>query len=188
MDTDERQIVDELLAIEAQCGDAACLELLLRRRLPQIRTMVRHRVGVHHDLVDDIVQEVCLAIARHIRRLHDPASLGAWIASIVRARCVDAIRRSARDRRRTRAIQESPPPQPVDASQDGDTLLRLRAAIRMLAPEQQTILRLLYQEGLRITQIAQILDIPTGTAKSRLHAARRTLQSLIATASDDTRR
>ena len=61
----------------------------------------------------------------------------------------------------------------------------LDAALRTLDVDQRSILVLHHLEGRSIVELAAILDIPTGTVKSRLHAARRALQAAIdAEASD----
>ena len=66
---------------------------------------------------------------------------------------------------------------PAQASTEpADDVLALRVAIARLPPEQQELLRLFYDLGRSIGEIAEILAIPPGTVKSRLFSVRETLK------------
>jgi RNA polymerase sigma-70 factor (ECF subfamily) len=71
---------------------------------------------------------------------------------------------------------------PVDAAQAEERRLAVRAAVERLPDFLRQVVVLGYYQGLKYREIADILDIPLGTVKSRLHAALQKLQENWATA------
>ena len=129
----------------------------------------------------DATQETFVAAWRELPRLRDPDKFEAWLQRVA----VNASRMTlrARGRRRVREIPSSQ----VDAlashaapgrTSDADAEL-LDAALRRLTLEQRSILVLHHLEGQPLAGIAAVLEIPLGTAKSRLFNARRALESAL---------
>lgn len=148
--------------------------------------MYRLTLGIVGNEADatDATQEAFIAAWRQLRGLRDPERLEAWLARIA----VNAARMVARGRRR-RAVREIPGLAHLDATatavgdpsgrttEDAATLGR---ALGRLTPDQRTLLALRHLEGRGIEEIATVLDIRPGTAKSRLFAARRALAAALA--------
>ena len=135
----------------------------------------------------DAAQDTFLTAWRQIRAVRDPDKFDAWLQRVA----VNAARMTHRSRRR-RGVREIPQSRLGAVSTDSSPLAPtdsdagvLDAALRTLDVDQRSILVLHHLEGRPIVELAAILDIPTGTVKSRLHAARRALQAAIdAEASD----
>jgi RNA polymerase sigma-70 factor (ECF subfamily) len=121
----------------------------------------------------DICQETWLAIARGLHRLDDPAAFAPWAYRIATRKAADWTRGRVRDRRLTDA------PSPSASSPPSDDTERVREAIGRLPPERRAILSMHYADGLALTHIAQALQVPVGTVKSRLHAARAELKRVL---------
>ncbi len=129
--------------------------------------------------VDDVVQEVLLAIYRGLPRFHGHARLMTWVRRItirVALRHRDRRRRAQTDVLSTE-LTGGPPRDPVEADQLRQQLLE---ALRTLPTPQRTVLALALVEGLAQAEIAEILGIPPGTVWSRLHHARRRLAQVLA--------
>lgn len=131
---------------------------------------------------EDVTQEVFVQVwARP--EAYDPAAGGlpGWLAMLARRRAIDAVRRSARQRRRA-AGRAGPadPPDPAQAAVDAVLTDRLRAAVRALPEPQRTAVLLAYAGGLTAREIAGRLGIPEGTAKSRLRLGVRRVARLLA--------
>jgi RNA polymerase sigma-70 factor, ECF subfamily len=129
----------------------------------------------------DAAQDTFITAWRQIRAVRDPDKFDAWLQRVA----VNAARMTHRSRRRrgVREIPQSrlglaPNPGPAVDSAEGDGRV-LDAALRTLDIDQRSILVLHHLEGRSIAELAAILDIPAGTVKSRLHAARRALQAAI---------
>ena len=132
----------------------------------------------------DATQETFVAAWRRIRELRDPDRFDAWLQRIA----VNSARMTlrARGRRRVREIPvgdvaalAAVADQATAASRTDADLLG--AALDRLPPDQRTILVLHHLEGHGLSELAEILEIPVGTVKSRLHTARRALEAALAT-------
>jgi RNA polymerase sigma-70 factor (ECF subfamily) len=102
-----------------------------------------------------------------------------WLATLAHRRAVDRVRASERARRRDQAsAAEAREASPVDVAAEGeaaDVSQRLWAAVDALPEEQRAAVRLAYAEGRTYREVARILSIPEGTAKSRLRLGLRKL-------------
>jgi RNA polymerase sigma-70 factor, ECF subfamily len=154
-----------VLVALAQSGDRDALEALLRRYHQPLRAFVTPMVGGSH--ADDVLQEIALAIFQNLRYLRQPGAFRSWAYRLASRR---AFRHLKRERRWTRldtdpeTISALPAPAPLP-----DTLEpRLLAVIEQVSPASRAVLLLHYQHDLSIEETAVVLDIPVGTAKSRL--------------------
>lgn len=175
------QAYDEWLVLRAQDGESAALGELVRRWHARL---VGFAMGLTRaeDEARDAVQDAWLAAARGIGRLDDPARFPAWVCRIVANKCADRSRRGQRDRRVERQRARDDPGGIVNPSSpagDSDEAERVRAALRRLGPAQREVLGLHYGAGQGMSAIAEVLGVPEGTVKSRLHAARAELRSVI---------
>jgi RNA polymerase sigma-70 factor (ECF subfamily) len=129
----------------------------------------------------DAVQEALVAAWRGLRALRDPDAWDAWVHRLTVRACYSAARR---DRRRS--LVELPPNPDVDVSDGLDEPAALAERDRMyrelgrLPIDQRAVIVLHFYIGLPLTEAAMILDIPIGTAKSRLHRGLEALRSSIA--------
>jgi RNA polymerase sigma factor (sigma-70 family) len=177
-------ILDELLVLASQDGDARALEALVRRYQQRLLRHAQRLTG-SVDAAGDVTQETWLAIARGLRRLDDPARFRAWAFRILTHKAADWIRKRQRGRALQKSV-ESREPRPGSSDLENEsaghaagTTSRLRSAIAQLSPELQAVIGLHYGEGLSMAEIAHVLGVPDGTVKSRLHAARSRLRQSI---------
>ena len=181
MGTRPDAIYDELLVLRCQEGDPKALEELVERWQSRLWRHANHLTG-RPEVAWDIVQEAWMAIVRGIRRLDDPARFRQWSYRIVSNKCTDWMRRQHRQRKLvedvSHEVQEGATDSADQASGDDD-VDRLRQALRRLPKDRQTILAMLYLDGMSIAEIASVLAIPEGTVKSRLHQARNHLRTIL---------
>jgi RNA polymerase sigma-70 factor (ECF subfamily) len=123
----------------------------------------------------DAMQETLVTAWRQLRSLREPERFDPWLKRIV----VNASRQVIRSNSRRR-VREAPAStvdalasRAAPASRDDAAILDL--ALRTLPAEQRSILVLHHLDGHPLAELAEILAIPVGTAKSRLFAARRAL-------------
>lgn len=167
----------------AQTGDVDAFTALIDTRLP---TMSRTAMAIlgHEADARDAVQGALAAIWRGLPSLRDPDRFEAWSTRIL----VHVCRRIARQRRRA-GIREVA----IDAdggasnlpSVDGSAEASIRRisierAFDRLDADERAILVLHHLEGRSVIELAAALGIPDGTAKSRLHSARRHLERALA--------
>ena len=163
--------------VRAQCDDRDALERLLRSLQPSLYRFVRGLIGTVH--ADDVVQNVLIAVARKLTWLAEPTLVrprAFRIASRAAFRHLRKERRLARYGGDEDALEELAAPDPPPA----DDLLRELMASTLLSPASRAVLVLHFQEEMPLAEVAAVLEIPLGTAKSRLAYGLRALRRHLA--------
>jgi RNA polymerase sigma-70 factor (ECF subfamily) len=162
------QITDELLVLWCQEGDADAFEALVERWQERLW---RHawRLTNQEDAAWDVLQETWIIVSRDIRRLEDAAAFRSWVYRIASNKCHDWVRRQGRRRRADEAYSERFRETDDRASGASRQAATLDEALSRLPGSDRAILALRYMEGFDTSEIAEILRVPAGTVKSRLH-------------------
>ena len=151
--------------LRAQCSDREALELLLRGVQPSLRRYLTGLAGATD--ADDLLQDVLVIIVRKIGALDDPKLFRPWAFRIASREAF----RHVKKRRRWKGIHDDDSQldaQPMpEGRPSGDTRQALLAT-ESISPASRAVLMLHFQEELSLPEVAAILDIPLGTAKSRL--------------------
>jgi RNA polymerase sigma-70 factor (ECF subfamily) len=130
------------------------------------------------ELAEDATQDALVRAWRDLPSLRDVERFDAWLYRLLVRACADIGRR----RRRWRAeitVLRSEPAEPDRASELADRD-QLERGLRRLSAAQRAILVLHFYAGLSPAEMAGTLDIPVGTAKSRLHYAIEALRAALA--------
>jgi RNA polymerase sigma-70 factor (ECF subfamily) len=142
------------------------------------------RVTRDAHLAQDVLQEAFTDVWAGAATF-DPemSSVRAWVMMLVHRRAVDRVRREQGDRTRgtawTAARHERDHDQVADVVELRAEHRRVRAALDGLSPLQREALELAYHGALTHTQVAARLDIPLGTAKTRIRDALRHLRTAL---------
>jgi len=175
-ETDER-----LMAGVASGSEAALAELVHRYEVALYQFVFRHGVGRDSD---DVCQETWLRVVRSATRFDRRRRFSTWLFQIALNLCRDWHRRRPPDPvdvaspRTSEGARPDEPRQDVAApgagapsSPSADDLLDARRLLGMLPEAQRSVLLLRYYHGFSEDEVAEILDCPRGTVKSRLHHA-----------------
>lgn len=159
---------DTALLDHWRAGDQAAGRILFDRYFRKLYAFLWRRVGAD---ADDLVQETMLACVEGQARIL-PGHFSGYLFSVARRRLADRLVAAQRD-----APSQQPKDVPAADSvltlrEDHKTLLR---ALRKLTLDEQVTLELFYWEFMSIDALAKQLDVPVGTAKSRLRRARQRL-------------
>jgi RNA polymerase sigma-70 factor (ECF subfamily) len=172
---DERQPArwaEQVLVERLSAGDETALADLYDRYASFVYGLAV-RMLVDRQLAEDVTQEVFVFVWEHPGRI-DPGrgTLRGFLGTLTHRRAVDAIRREQARRRREARIA---PAEDVDDFSEAvlrsDTAGRVRRAVEALPDQQRRALELAYFDGYTYRQVADVLGIPEGTAKSRLRMA-----------------
>jgi RNA polymerase sigma-70 factor (ECF subfamily) len=180
----QEHLLDEILVLRCQAGDAPAFERLAGRWQARLWQHALRLTG-RREAASDVAQETWLAIAQGLGRLHDPAAFRGWAYRIVTLRAADWQRRSGREEAALPvngtelAHVANNASSANHSSSDNGAVEALRAALRRLPRDRRALLSLRYFEDFDLAEIAEILGIPQGTVKSRLHHARSELRALI---------
>ncbi len=136
-------------------------------------------------IAEDIVQEAFLALWQKPGSFDSKrGSAGSFLMGIVHHKAVDAVRREAALHRREESFavepQESSEDEVVEAAWISMRKTKVLAALGQLSDVQREALELAYLQGLTYSDVATRLNIPLGTAKTRLRDGMIRLRSLLA--------
>jgi RNA polymerase sigma-70 factor (ECF subfamily) len=148
----------------AQHGDPRAMHALIAELQPWVGRIV---APIALDRADDALQETFIAVFRNLSALREPAALRGWVRRIA---VREAVRVASGSREVPLDTMVFDPSTPTDVDVDGR--LDMETVLAGLPPEQRAVLVLRHVEDLSEDEVAQVLRIPPGTVKSRLHRAR----------------
>lgn len=174
-------IADEAaLVVAAQSGDRSALDQLLRAQQPFVYAVCRRIVGNDTDALD-ATQEALIAMVRGLSRFDGRSKFSTWAYRIATNSCLDELRR-----RRRRPTPGLPEVERVEHSQQDRTAeqvssrIDVDAALQTIAPEFRAAVVLRDLCALDYAEIAEVLDIPAGTVRSRIARGRAALAAQLA--------
>jgi RNA polymerase sigma-70 factor (ECF subfamily) len=169
--------VDRDLVEQAQRGDREAFAILARSRGDQLYGIAR-RILRDVDLSEDAVQQALVIAWRELPRLRDPDRFDAWLQRTLVHTCYAEARRKRLWTANVRVLPVEGPagPDDIDSIANRD---EIESAFRRLSPDQRAILVLHHYVGLESREIGEVLDIPAGTARSRLHYAHRAMRAVV---------
>jgi len=165
-------------------GDEEAFRRLFRRYGPTALALAR-RIVRQRFLAEDIVQEVFLAVWRDPGGYdHERGSVKAWLMGMTHHRAVDTVRREEANKRRASDAlpeldEEDPAVVVVEEIGIPEERKAVRSALETLPPEQRQVIELMYYRGLPQSKIAERLDLPLGTVKSRTLLGMRRLRAAL---------
>ena len=166
---------DEELVEACQAGEASAFDVLVARWEDKIRGAAYRFLGSEEE-ARDVAQEAFLKAYRALGGFKREARFSSWLYQIATNLCRDRLRR-----RRTRAavsleeLEETGPvivetrPGAHELLQQRDLARAVRRAVHALSEEQREVVILKEYQGLTFLEIAQSLDLPVSTVKTRLY-------------------
>ena len=169
--------MDRELVIAAQRGDQVAFVDLLRDRVDRLFAMAR-RILHEVDRAEDALQDALVTAWRDLPSLRDPDRFDFWIQRLLANMCIDHARRNRRRYAQLQVLTVDGHSAPDELGRvvDRDTVDR---AFRRLTPEERTVLVLRYYLGYEPSTIAEVLGVPGGTIRARLHHAHRAMRAAI---------
>jgi RNA polymerase sigma-70 factor (ECF subfamily) len=184
--TVDQEPSDEEAMRQVAAGDGEALAVLHRRYAGRIRGLAAH--SLDRGAAEDVAQDVFFAVWRHAGT-YDPQRGGVrpWLFQIAHRRILNELR-TRRHRPAIEADPEradlsqmpSPAPGPDEAAWRQEQQTNVRAAVETLPADQREALRLAFFDGLSHPQVASKLEVPLGTAKTRIRAGLRRLRLSLA--------
>ena len=176
--TDPQDILQEWLIVRCKRGDRQAFDELIHRWEDRLFYYVRRLVGTEEDAWD-VLQQTWMKVFKAIRSLDDPRSLPAWLYQIARRTAASHWRGYYRtDILRAEDVDLGE----VAASEENlhfDDAERVHFGLSRISLAHREALTLHFLEDLSLEQMAEVLDIPAGTVKSRLHYAKRALHAVL---------
>ena len=162
-------------------GDQAAWEAIVRQHWRKVFNVAYKFVG-KHDEAEDLTQDIFLKIFKSLDTFDRRANFQTWLISISRNLCIDFYRSSKKERRTiardVNADDLSPisvEVGPLAALEQQDVAALLRQALHGLPPSLRTAVLLRDLQELSYQEIADRLNLPEGTVKSRINRGRKEL-------------
>ncbi|WP_240661095.1 MULTISPECIES: RNA polymerase sigma factor [unclassified Streptomyces] len=167
----------ELLVVRCQLGEREAFRELVAVWHPPLWRYVRGMVGSSH-LADDLAQEAWVAVVRGLPRLRQPERFAPWLFTIARRTVTDHLRQTYKAPET--AMEEAAAVVADDELGGVLTTMQIEAGLAALPPLEREVLILFHLQDLPLASCAEVLGVPAGTVKSRLHRARRMLRDHLA--------
>ncbi len=189
----ELEIADEALVRAYRATrDRKLFEQLLKRYEREIFTFLK-RFLLDSQLAEDTFQATFLSVHLRIDQFDESRKFRPWLYAIATNKAIDAQRRNKRHRLKsidagseysvddrdsiaTHWIGRSL--DPVDEAMNHESKMRVQTALRELSEPTQNLIQMAIYQGMKYSDIGEILGIPVGTVKSRVHTAMKRLQEV----------
>jgi RNA polymerase sigma-70 factor (ECF subfamily) len=173
-------------------GQTEAFGALLRRYERELYGYLRRYLG-DGTLAEDVFQNTFLQLYLKSSQYEAGRPVRPWLYTIATHQAIDALRRNGRHQAVSLEQRIEPQdgeaggllemlethgPGPLEQAAGQERRERIRASVDRLPEFLRQVLILAYYQGLKYREIAEILDIPVGTVKSRLHAALVKLQEV----------
>jgi len=170
-------VTDEALVQAAAAGDRDAFAAIAAPRLDRLfatATLILRDRGQ----AEDAVQEALVLAWRDLPSLRDSHRFDPWLRRLLVNACYDEARRQHRHASNIRLLPDHDRPTSDSSGElaDRDALQR---GMRQLSTDHRAVIVHHYYLGLSLSEIADALNIPVGTAKSRLHHARLGLRAAL---------
>ncbi|MGE5615011.1 MAG: RNA polymerase sigma factor [Bacillota bacterium] len=181
---------EKLLISRSKAGDIEAFEELIEAYQKKIFNFAYRIIGNYDDAAD-LAQEALIRIFKSIGGFKEQSSFSTWIYRITTNVCLDEIRR--RKNKKEHSLDEevqvddgqlkrqimSEDPGPDEVYEREELRGIVKEAIDKLPEEQRIVITLRDIQGLSYDEIAEVLDCPGGTVKSRISRARQALKKVL---------
>jgi RNA polymerase sigma-70 factor (ECF subfamily) len=172
---------DEVLwLLQAQSGDRAALDRLLQAI--QVR-LHGYLVSLVHDehLARDLLQDVFVIVIQKLRWLREPKAFLAWVYRIASRQAFRALKARKRraDSPEADTLLEAVEADVPDDEFAPELVGRIPALLEQVSPASRAVLSLHYLQEMTLREVADVLEVPLGTAKARLAYGLRVLRKLL---------
>jgi RNA polymerase sigma-70 factor (ECF subfamily) len=167
------------LVERAQAGDHDAFSVLVRASYPRLHGVAR-LILRDPERAQDAVQEALVQAWRHVRALRDPDAWDAWLHRLTVHACYRIARKvKRRDQVELHVMPDLDSAGPFDLSASVAERDLLGQELGRIPIDQRTVMVLHFYVDLTLSDVANILEIPIGTAKSRLHRGLETLRAAL---------
>lgn len=176
MSATPQQLYEQTLVIRSQIGDQAAFQELLELHGPHLFRYARKMMESAPAHVEDLVQEIWLAIYRGLPGLLDAGKFRPWAFRIAR----DRIYREYRKRKiAVQPLTEEDSTELPESREETMNAEELHQGLALIGPQQREVLMLRFFEEMSYVEIARVTGCALGTVRSRIHYAKLALKDAL---------
>jgi RNA polymerase sigma-70 factor (ECF subfamily) len=176
---------EQLLETYRQTGDREAFALLVYRYERELYNYLRRYLG-NAEMAEDVFQSTFLLVHLRCEQFRADRKFRPWLYTIATNQAIDARRRTKRHRMMSLDtpreqehdelgqlvnLLETAEINPLDSTLDEERKNLIRSTLEQLPEQLYAVLQLVYYQGMKYREAAEVLGIPVGTVKSRVHAA-----------------
>jgi RNA polymerase sigma-70 factor, ECF subfamily len=173
---DKNAILLELLVLRCKRGEKQACDELIRQWEGRLLYYVRRLVATEEDAWD-VLQQTWMKVLKGIRRLDDPQRLPTWLYQIARRTAASHWRGHYREQTRLEENADMADLAEAEEVWHFEDAEEVHHALSRVSLAHREVLTLYFMDDLSLEQMAEILDVPLGTVKSRLCYAKRALRA-----------
>jgi RNA polymerase sigma-70 factor (ECF subfamily) len=179
--------VDESSLLESiHAGDTKAFERFYVLYYPRLFRFIL-RITHRQDSVEELIQDTLMVVWEKSDSFDHSCKVSTWVFGIAYRKALKSLAKAGRDDHNVdfdefAEVLVDPTPTPAARL---ETENWLEAALTKLPPDQRAVIELTFHHGLHYREIAEILDCPENTVKTRMFHARKKLQSFAAAVSED---
>ncbi|MCK5826931.1 sigma-70 family RNA polymerase sigma factor [Candidatus Bipolaricaulota bacterium] len=163
---------EERLLARVAAQDRGAFQLLYERYADAVYRYALSILRKPH-LAEDVLQETMMAVWKGAKNFKGRSKVTTWMLGITRNQAHNILRKEAKGQRLPASDPTTTTPHNPTQSLHVD--LCVQDALDMLSPNHREVMHLVFYENLTVRETAELLKIPTGTVKSRMHHARQAL-------------
>ena len=175
MSATPQQLYEQTLVLRSQIGDEAAFRELLELHGPHLLRYTRKMMESSPTLVEDLVQEIWVAIYRGLPGLLDAGKFRAWAFRIARDRVYRVYRRR---KIAFEPLGEDESMEPVEVREEAADAEQLQRGLALIPPQQREVLMLRFFVEMSYEEIARVTGCTLGTVRSRIYYAKPMLSRL----------
>jgi RNA polymerase sigma factor (sigma-70 family) len=175
---DKQAILQELVILRCIRGERQAFDELIRQWEERLFYYIRRLVATEEDAWD-VLQETWMKVFKGIKTLNAPERLPIWLYQIARCTASSHWRGHYREQARIEEHNDLTQRAAAEESDHFDDCEQVHLGLSRISLAHREVLTLHFLEDFSLEQMAEILDIPPGTAKSRLFYAKRALRAVL---------
>lgn len=174
--SEQGRIASEDLALFTRVanGDRQAFRLLYEQHADRVFRFAMSIVRQAH-LAEDVLQETMIVVWRQAKTFKGNSKVSTWILGITRNLAFNLLRKEKRGDRLPKEKSH------VDPAKQAEMSVHIERALGTLPDTHREVVHLVYYEEMNLREAAEVLGIPEGTVKSRMHYARKALAKELAT-------
>jgi RNA polymerase sigma-70 factor (ECF subfamily) len=178
---DESSLLERIHA-----GDTKAFERFYGLYYPRLFRFIL-RITHRPDSVEELIQDTLMVVWEKSDSFDHSCKVSTWVFGIAYRKALKSLAKAGRDDSNVdfdefAEVLVDPTPTPASRLEADNWL---EAALSRLPPDQRAVIELTFHHGLHYREIAEILDCPENTVKTRMFHARKKLQSFAAAVSED---
>lgn len=177
---EKQAIYYELLVLRCSRGQKNALEELVRSWELPLFYYIR-RIIEDEQEAWAVLQETWVKVLQGIRRLREPRKLPAWLYSVARKTAFSHLRAKCSEKAMIESAEGTSNIEGFNTNYTFDNAERVHYGLSRISLHHREVLTLFFLQDLSVEELAEVLNIPVGTVKSRLYYAKQALKDVLET-------